>query len=192
MVNNNPSALFFCSKFVRGRESEVVGRLLSTNVGGVEGLGGGNSPVAVDLVLNLLRHGVVGVPAAGGGYRGLVGEPVLDTSTESDGVTQDALEVFPTKDGFVGVVDSILQLLVAAGGHEVAGVIEAAEVERVLVVGRLPDSLGPNLGELLGVPVCGETNIEILRDFHVHSLLHRGLFLLVVFNLGLNKYKISC
>ena len=100
-------------------------------------------------------------------------------------MAQNALEVLPAKDGFIGVVDAILQLLVAAGRDEVAGVIEATEVERVLVVGRLPDGLGPQLCELLRVPVGGHTNVEIVRDLNIQCLLDNGLFLIVVFNLGL-------
>ena len=105
-------------------------------------------------------------------------------------MAHDALVVFPAEDSFEGMVDSILQLLVAAGGDEVAGVIEAGEGERVLVVGKLIGSLGPNLGELLGVPVGGNTKIQVLRDFHVNGLFQQGLFLLIVFDLGLNMQNI--
>ena len=184
-------SLFFCSKFVSGRETDVVGAHLGADLSSVEGLGAGDSPVVVDLVLDRLLDVVALVPVGGDGDLRLLGEVVLDAGADGDGVALDALEGTVAEDGLERVLGALLDSDVAAGGHELADEVGAEEELLVLVVSGLVDSLGPLLREGLGVPDAGEAEVDLVVHLNVDLGLDGSLFLLVVLHGGLNQRKHS-
>ena len=101
----------------------------------------------------------------------------------------NTLVVSPAVDELEGVVDAILELLVAAEHEERAGHVTTSPVEAVLVVLGLVDELGPDLQEGLGVPLGGDTDVELVGDLHIHAGLHSDLRFLVVLDIGLSAKK---
>lgn len=158
----------------------MVGVLLLGDSVSVEGLGARDGPVVVDLVGHLVDDVVGGVHVGGGGGGGLVGQLVLDAGAEGDGVALEAAEALPAVDGLEGVVDAFLDLLVAAGADLVAGQVGTEPVERLLALGGLVDDLGPDLEEALGVPLGGDTEVDLVSDLDVDLGLDGDLLLLVV------------
>ena len=84
----------------------MVWRLLAANLSTLERLLGRDGPVAVNLMLDLLGQVVVLAELTGGGEAGLVGELVLDTAADDDGVSLNTLEVLPAVGGLEGVGES--------------------------------------------------------------------------------------
>ena len=141
--------------------------------------------MAVNLVGDFLVKSPVLVPAAGDMDVGLVGELVLDATAKADRVAHDAGVVLaPAVDKLEGVVDAVLELLVAASHEEAAHHVEAAPVDAVVAL-WLVDKLRPDLLEGLGVPLGGDTDVELVSDLDVHARLHHDLGLLVVLNVSL-------
>lgn len=176
---NKPSnisclALFFCSKFVRSGEANVV-----VVLGRLEALLGRDSPVAVDLVLNRGVDIIVAIPGTRGRELGLVGEVVLDAAEEGDGLAHDGAGTVPVPDCLEGVLNAIFDLLVAADTDVLPGFVNAKPVERVLVVAWLVDDLWPHLLPALR-PFALEADVEVVAHLNVDGGLHSHFALLVV------------
>lgn len=153
-----------------------------------EALLGGDSPVVVDLVLDLRLDVVVTGPLAAGRELGLVGELVLNATKEANLLAHDAGEVgSPAVDKLEGVVDAVLELLVTAGPEQFPREIETTPVEGVLVVLGLVDKLWPDLLPGLKVPLAHNAEVELVADFEVQSGLHSDFALLVVLTFGLRS-----
>jgi len=131
--------------------------------------------------------GVILLVAAGGADAGVVAELVLNTGADGDWLSLDTLEVFPSEDTFEGVVDAILELLVAADHSEASGQIGAEPVEAVLGVGRLVDDLSEALRDGLGVSLEGKTDVVLAVDLKVDLGLDSDLGLLVVLDIKLGE-----
>ena len=186
---NNPSnsscTLFFCSKFVRGSETNVVGVELACNLIGVERLGAGDGPVIVDLVLSFAGNFVALANGGGDVDSSLVGEFVLDSTADHDWLALDALEGTVTVGDLEGVVDTLLELLVATGHNHLSGDVSAHPVERLGAVSRLVDELREDFRESLSVSLTGNTEVELTVDLNVKLRLDGGSLLLVVLNFDL-------
>ena len=182
--------LFFCSKFVRGTEAEVVGGHLGANVAVVEGLSRAEGPVLVVGVGNLVGHRVVVLEVDAGGDLRDIAEVPVSTDAGSDWLTLDSLEVLVavgelTRESHI----ALSALVVGSDADEAAGHIVAEEEELVLHVGGLVDDLSPDLLEGGHVVDGGHTDVELVADLDVNLGLDLGLTLLVVLNSSLNKIK---
>ena len=169
----------------------MVGVLLLSDSVSVERLVARDRPVVVDLVGNLVGDVVGGVGVDGGLSGGLVGQLVLDTHADSHGVALDAAEALPAVDGLERVVDALLDLLVAAGADHVAGHVGTEPVLRLLALSGSVDKLGPDLEEGLGVPLGGDTEVELVSDLEVDLGLDDHLLLLVVLGGDLHSKGMS-
>jgi len=129
--------------------------------------------------------GVVLTDLARGAEGSFVGELVLDTSADGDWLSLDTLVAGPAEDTFEGVVDAILELLVATDHSELSGHIGAEPVEGVLAVGRLVDNLGVDFLESLSVSLDSDTDVVLAVDLEVDLGLESDLRLLVVFSIDL-------
>ena len=182
-------ALFFCSKFVSSAEAEEVGATRFLNISRVEVLGSTDSPVRVDLVGNSKTKPVAGREPEGRLDSGLVAEVVLDATTDEGRGALDAFGLLGilavAVDSLEGVVDTVLELLVAASHDLAAGQVSTGPVEGVLALG-LVHELREDVLLVLHVAPSRDTNVELVSDLNVDlGLDGRGVVLLALNN-GLN------
>lgn len=131
-------------------------------------------------------------PVTGGLHGSLVGEFVLNATTEGEWLATDSLETLvPAVDGLERVLDALLEDLVAAGHEPLAGQVSANPVEGVLAVLGLVDKLGPDLLHGFGVALGGDTEVELVSDLNVDLGLDRDGALLVVLSRDLHKRDIQ-
>ena len=119
----------------------------------------------------------------------MVRELVIDTCTQGKRLSQDALEVFfPAVEYFKGVLDSILELLVAASHKHFASHIQTHPVKRVLAL-RVVDKLRPHLLHTLQVSLAREAYVELISNLNVDFGLYSDGRLFINLNGSLYSFK---
>ena len=137
---------------------------------------------------NLLGDAVGSAPVTRGLHGSLVGEFVLDTTTDGEWLATDSLETLvPAVDGLERVLDALLEDLVATGHKPLAGQVSADPVEGVLAVLGLVDKLGPDLLQGFSVALGGDTKVELVSDLYVDLGLDSDGALLVVLSSSLHS-----
>lgn len=150
----------------------------------------GGGVVLVDLVLDSLVGFDVLAGLEGGGEVAGVAELVAGTESEVDGV---ALETLGTVSvvvlGFPSVGDLAVVSVVASSGEPVLLGVETEPVETSVV--HVVDGLTEELGEVLGVVLGGNTNVEFVLNLHVELGLEGPFLLVVVLKAELNTKLVS-
>lgn len=113
-------------------------------------------------------------PGAAGVQRSSVGQVVANSTAKLNGVALDTSSTFLTEvDGLEGVAGGVVKLVIATSGPDL---LEGVGSQPVGSTGKRGESkLDEGLGEVLGVVLAGESNVDLLREVGVELGLDDGL-----------------
>ena len=182
------TSLVFCSKLVGHSEPDVVWSLLGSSQILVEGLGSRYSPVLVALVLNSLVDVDILAPAGSGSQRGLVGELVVNSTTESDWGALNSFTLAPVVDSLEGVSSGVIELVVTSSTQ--FGILKISSKPVLASLLWYIDALSESLCQFLGVVLSSDSEVNFITEQEIEfwsNFLLKSFALLLTLGIKLNK-----